>query len=457
LSGTVSVHLLHYSDLETAIDSPGQCARLAGEIAARRGPETLVVGSGDNTAPGALSLATEGAAAAEFFRAVDPDADTFGNHEFDFGPGRARELAGMAPQPWLCANATVDGERFAADETRPHRLVDAGEPVGVVGVAHPRTDEINPGAEGVTFHDPVPVVRERAATLRSAGATAVVVVSHCGYNDETIAAETDVDAVLGGHVHDIYTDIIEGTAVVRPGRGGQAFAELRLGEEPTVTVHEVGDDHVDESLATGLRDLMAAHGLDRTVATVDEPISRTEAATTVAESPIGNVVVDAFRWQSGADIALSPPGAIRSGDPLHGDVTVADLVALTPYDDDLLVVELTGERLREAFVAVPFGYHNDGHPEEFCSHVSGATVVWDDDAGELVHAAVDGDPVATDRSYTLAVPEYLVETNHVNDAFGPADVVDRYGLARDAIVAFARERGLDPRLDGRIRRPALDD
>lgn len=451
----MSVHLLHYSDLETGLDSPGQCARLAGEIAARRDRETLVVGTGDNTAPGALSLATEGEAALDFFRAVEPDGDTFGNHEFDFGPERARELAGLAPQPWLCANVTVDGHRFAEDETTPHRLVEAGEMVGLVGVAHPRTAELNPGLGALSFEDPVPVVREHAARLRAAGATRVVVLSHGGHTDERIAAETDVDAVLGGHVHDIFTDVIDGTAVVRPGRGGQSFAEVRLGSRPAAEVHEVGGDHVDESLATRLRDRLAATGLDRSVATAEEPIPRTETTTTVAESAIGNVVVDALRWQSGADVALSPPGAIRSGNPLQGAVTAADLVALTPYEDELLTVELPGGRLREAFVAVPFGYHDDGHPEEFCSHVSGATVVWDDDAGELLQARVDGDPVVADRRYTVGVPEYLVETDHVNDAFGPGDVVGQHGKARDAIVAYAREQGLDPTLDGRIRRPAL--
>jgi 2',3'-cyclic-nucleotide 2'-phosphodiesterase (5'-nucleotidase family) len=451
----VSVHLLHYSDLETALDSPTQCARLAGELAARRDTETLVVGTGDNTAPGALSLATEGAAALEFFRAVDPDADIFGNHEFDFGPERARELAGLAPQPWLCANVTVNDTRFAPAETEPTRLVDAGETAGLVGVSHPRTAEINPGLGGLSFHDPVPVVREHATRLRSAGATRVVVLSHCGYTDERIAAETDVDAVLGGHVHDTVTDIVGGTAVVRPGRGGRQFAQIRLGARPEVTVHGVSDDHVDESLAAGLRDRLAETGLDSAVTTVAEPISRTEPDTTVAESPIGNVVVDALRWQSGADVALSPPGAIRSGDPLQGTVTVADLVALTPYEDELLTVELPGDRLREAFVAVPFGYHDDGHPREQCSHVSGATVVWDDDNGQLIEARVGGNPLDADRTYTVGVPEYLVETDHVNNAFGPADVVDQHGRARDAIVAYAREQGLEASLDGRIRRPAL--
>jgi len=453
----VSVHLLHYSDLETALDSPAQCARLAGELAVRRDPETLVVGTGDNTAPGALSLATEGAGALEFFRAVDPDADVFGNHDFDFGPERARELAGLAPQPWLCANVTVDGHRFAPAETRPHRLVETGEPVGLVGVAHPRTAELNPALERLSFHDPVPVVRDHAAKLRAGGATHVVVLSHCGYTDERIAAETDVDAVLGGHVHDTVTDIVDGTAIVRPGRAGRQFAQLRLGSRPEMEIHEVGDEHVDESLAAGLRDRLAATGLDSAVTTVTEPIPRTETDTTVAESPIGNVVVDALRWQSGADIALSPPGAIRSGPPLQGTVTVADLVALTPYEDELVMVELPGWRLREAFVAVPFGYHDDGHPAEYCSHVSGASVVWDDDAGKLLRARVDGDPVAADRTYTVGVPEYLVETDHVNDAFGPEDVVGQHGKARDAIVEYAREQGITPSLDGRIRRPALGD
>jgi 2',3'-cyclic-nucleotide 2'-phosphodiesterase (5'-nucleotidase family) len=451
----VPVHLLHYADLETAIDDPEQCARLAGALAANRQEETLVLGAGDNTAPGALSLATEGAGALEFFRAVDPDADTFGNHDFDFGPERARELAEQAPQHWLCANAVVDGGRFADAQTQPSRLVDAGASVGLIGVAHPRTAEINPAAGEIEFLDPVPVVREHAERLRERGAEYVVVVSHCGYNDEEIARETDVDAVLGGHVHDVFTEVIDGTAVVRAGRAGESFSAVTLGDDPEITIHEVDDEHVDQDLAARLRERMAEHGLDEVVATVEEPIERSEAAATTAESRIGNVVVDALRWKSGADVALSPPGAMRAGDPLVGEVTVADLVSLTPYDDDLVVVELPGDRLREAFVAVPFGYHDDGYPDRHCSHVSGATVVWDDEAGELLNATVGGDPIDSEETYTVGTASYIVETDHVNAAFGPEDAVSRHGLAREAIVEYAREEGLNPSLEGRIRRPKL--
>jgi len=451
----MAVRILHYSDLETALDNPEQTGALAGTIEARRDDETVVVGTGDNTAPGALSLATDGRAALAVFEALDPDGDTFGNHDFDFGPENARELAADAPQPWLCANAHENGDRFAADATTPSRLVDAdGTTVGLVGVAHPKTGSINPAASDIDFADPVPVVREEAAALRDQGADHVVVLSHCGRIDEKIAQETDVAAVLGGHVHDVHTDTIDGTVVVRPGRAAGHLSEVTLDETPSVTVHDV-DGEVDETVTKRLRAQLAEHGLDEVVTTVEEPVERTEHAATVAGSQIGNFVTDALKWKAGADVAISPPGGIRAGDPLAGDVTAGELMSLTPYDDDLVTVELPGHRLREAFVAVPFGYHDEGHPDRYCSHVSGAHLRWDDDAGVLQDATVGGEPIDPNRQYTVAVADYLVHADFVNPAFGEGDVVDRHGLAAEALVEYAREVGIDPSTAQRVERPTL--
>jgi len=453
----MSLRILHYSDLETALDDPDRCARLVGAIAARRGDDTVVVGTGDNTAPGALPLATDGRAAMPFFRAVEPAADTFGNHDFDFGPETARELAAEAPQPYLCANAFVDGGRFAPDATEPSRLVETEDHrVGIVGVAHPETAGINPAAEGVTFADPVPAIQDEAAALRDRGAEFVVVASHCGKRDDRIARETDVDVVLGGHVHDVHVETVADTFVVRPGRAGRYFAEVELAPSRDVTIREVGEERRDEAVAAALREHLAEHGLDEVVATVDDPVPLTEEAATVAESRAGNLVADALRWRADADAAISPTGALRSGDPLTGDVTVADLQGLAPYDDELAVVSLPGDRMREALAELPVGYHHEQFPDRFCSHVSGASIVWDDEGGTLREATVGDDPVDPAGEYTLAVADYLVETDHVSAAFDEADVVGRHGVARDAIVEYARAEGIAPEIEGRIERPALD-
>jgi hypothetical protein len=135
---------------------------------------------------------------------------------------------------------------------------------------------------------------------------------------------------------------------------------------------------------------------------------------------------------------------------------VAEIVGLAPYQDELVVVELSGERLRETLSEVPLGYYGEEFPDRFCSHVSGARIVFDDAAGELREATVGGEPIGPDHEYRLAVADYLIGTDHVTATFGPEDVIDRYGVARDAIVAYAREKGLDPAIEGRIERPALD-
>ena len=453
----MAVHILQYSDVETALDEPERCGALAGTIHALAGEETIVAGSGDNTAPGALSLATDGHAALTFFDAVDPAVDTFGNHDFDFGPENARELAGSSPQTWLCANATTSSGRFAPEVSQPSTLVETDEAtIGFIGVSHPKTSVINPAAAGVEFSDPVEAVTEEVRTFEAQAVDHVVVVSHCGRDDKRIARETDVDAILGGHVHDVYQETVAGTTIVRPGRAGRYVSEVILdGGIPSASIHEVDDGYVDDSLVEALRQKRAENGLDEVVTHVEVPISRTEEAATSAGSRIGHLLTDALRWRTEADVAISPPGTIRSGDPLAGDVTVADLLGMAPYRDELTTVDIRGDRLRDAFVAVPTGYHDDAYPNRYCSHVSGAHLVWDDEAGELLDASVGGESLDPSRWYTVAVADYLVETDHVNDAFGPEDVVDTFGIACDAVVDFAREIGLDGGFDRRVDRPSL--
>ena len=54
------VRLLHYSDIENLFDDAERAARFVGRIRELDGEDALVVGTGDNTAPGVVSLAANG-------------------------------------------------------------------------------------------------------------------------------------------------------------------------------------------------------------------------------------------------------------------------------------------------------------------------------------------------------------------------------------------------------------
>jgi 2',3'-cyclic-nucleotide 2'-phosphodiesterase (5'-nucleotidase family) len=498
------LRLLAYSDLESAYDDPDRVGALSARLARRRDDRTLVVGAGDNTALGTLALLTDAgrAQALPFFEGVGPAADTFGNHDFDPGPEWAAEWADRVPATYCCANATGPGVDDVPDATVVER---DGIRVGVVGVAHPETDDICGAVDAVDFGDPVPAAREALADL---AVDYRVVLAHCGAEDPRVAREVDADVVVGGHLHDRRASRHDGTVLVRTAGGGVELVEVTLGSDPEVAFHDVdpatfdpggattgdpvtagdgngavadgdgvaadgnggagaaaGDDPlpVAASVARTYRERRAELGVDEVAARVADPLVRTETERFGGESRVGNFGADAMRAATAeasgderadggiggaADLTLFPAGSVRTGDPLAGAVTVGDVVSVCPFGGPVVECELDGTELRDVLAEAAHPHAGDRGWVQF--HVSGGRVVWTDDS-ELARATVGGDPLNPDRTYRVATPEYVVRI----DAFAPLNrgsAVVEHDEQWEALVSHARRGGLDVACEGRIRR-----
>jgi len=444
----MSPRLLHYSDIENAYDTPERVARVAGLLADRYGPDAVVAGSGDNTGPGVLSLVADGRQSLDFFEAVEPHVETAGNHDFDHGFDALRGVVADSPQQWTLANVSLDGQRFGTEAgVEPGVLVDAADAaVGFVGVLDPATTEMTPGTDALAFSDPVDAVARTEPGLREAGAGFVVALAHTNDDDaRSIAADTGVDAVLAGHSHHQHATAIGGTPLTRPGATGSYVYEVDL-DAGDVTCHDTGTADPDPTVEAALRDRIADNGLDEVVAHVEEPISRDRERRLGGEWRLGNFVADAYRWKTGADAALQNGGGIREGPPLSGDVTVADLVSVSPFEEPVVVASVTGRELRSV-VAEADGRAVDGLNDYWYGHVSGMRVAAENGRYEPY---VDGQPVAGDDRYTLAVPNYLLITDLEFPTLTESHAVERYDLQYEVVVEYARESGIDARLEGRI-------
>jgi 2',3'-cyclic-nucleotide 2'-phosphodiesterase (5'-nucleotidase family) len=440
--------VLHYSDLENAYDTPERIGRVAGVLRARDGPDALVAGSGDNTAPGVLSLVTDGRQALDFFEAVEPDADTLGNHDFDNGRDALDAVIDESPHPWTVANVTVDGRPIATDRgVTPTVTVEVdGETVGLVGVVAPETPSMVPHLSEPTFSDPVAAVRRAVDSLAADGADYVVALAHTSDDDSRrIARETAVDAVLAGHAHDPTDAVIDGTVLTRPGASGRLVYEVDLGTR-TATRHETAEFPVVDDVAGALRDRIAAHGLDEVVDTVDDPLSRDRAHKLHGEWRLGNFVADAYRWATGADVGLQNAGGIREGPPLSGPVTVGELVGLSPFEEPVVVAEVTGDRLRQ-IAREADGRAVDGVPDYWWGHVSGLRI---DGTPSDPTASVGGDPIDPAATYRIATPAFVLGSDREFPSLSPEHRVDAVEAQYEVIVAYAREHGVEAPLDGRL-------
>ncbi|PSQ03123.1 bifunctional metallophosphatase/5'-nucleotidase [Halobacteriales archaeon QS_5_70_17] len=444
------LRILQYSDLEGAYDEPDRLARGAGLLAARRDDRTLVVGTGDNTGPGALPLVEGGRQSIPFFERIRPDAETFGNHDFDYGLAAARDIAADSPQPWVCANARVGSEREPfgrAAGVVPSTVLEAsGARVGVVGVAAPATPEMSTAAADLRIEDPVEAVGREIGRLRERGVDYLVVLSHLGASDDELARTFDLDAVLGGHVHAPRAEVVAGTPCTRPGANGHRVAAVDL-EAGTARLLDVDGAPVDEGVRERFAAMREATGLGETVARAADPVERRRDLRTSGECRIGNFVADAYRWAADADLAVHNSGGIRDGPALSGAVTVADLVGVVPFDEPVAVAEVTGGELQSLFGEAYRAPHGEARWE---AHVSGAEVVYDTDAREVRELRVDGAPVADDRTYALATNDYLLTTSREFPTLTERHRRETLDVQYEVLAAYARSEGIGPSREGRI-------
>ncbi|WP_277552980.1 bifunctional metallophosphatase/5'-nucleotidase [Halobaculum limi] len=447
---------VHYSDIENVYDDPERAGRLAGLIDSLDGSDALVVGTGDDTAPGVAATVAKGRQAVDFYHAVGTDVETFGNHDFDFGTDAARDIVADSPQTWVSANVyDEDGQPFGESEGVVPWTVEHvdGDRIGIFGVTDPATDSLNPMAAEMTFTDPYEAARDAVSDLRAEGVNYVVAASHLGGGDDDLARIDGVDLVLGGHVHSERAEEVDGVLCTRPGVNGHTVLEVTLDESgASVTRHHPDDAPVDTTVADGLRERIAAAGLDQTVGVVDDPIERTEAAIHGGECRIGNLVADAYREAADADVGLQNAGGLRLGHPLSGEVTLADLISVLPFEEPVVVAELTGAELLDAFREMSAAVVDFGEDDWWHGHLSGAQVVWDDDEAELVDATVGGEAVDPERIYRVATAEYLLHSDHEFPSIDERHRAGEFGIQHDVLAAYIRDHGIDPRIAGRIRR-----
>jgi 2',3'-cyclic-nucleotide 2'-phosphodiesterase (5'-nucleotidase family) len=158
----------------------------------------------------------------------------------------------------------------------------------------------------------------------------------------------------------------------------------------------------DRAIAAMVEDYARAIGpiLDRVVATLDRPLVRSGR-----EHALGNLVADAQRRATGADVAIMNNGGLRT-DLQAGPVRYEDLFRVQPFGNTLVVLELTGAGLIQAVEHSMSGGRSGGH-------FSGLRVRYRleaEDGRRVVSATLEsGADVQPNAVYRVVVNNFLAE------------------------------------------------
>ena len=360
--GETCITLLHTNDIHSHLEAAAKVAHYVQKVREQVPDDRLLlVDCGDFLDKSRME--TEGTAAGvnrDLLREMRYDALTLGNNEgLTLTYEQLHEYGQSLDIPIVCANFRPR----RPGSKRPDWLVPslivrkANLRIGLIGLTAPFNDYYE--LLGWHAEDPLAAAARELSRLRGE-VDIVVVMSHLGLRyDERLAAQVaGIDLILGAHTHHLLEKplYVGRAAMSAAGKFGRHIGHLRLSltpgsaseaqDKPRITVAggcvPLDDGPSDPAV---LRINAAAYAearqrMSRTVAKLDKPLKWSAEA----ESPLANLLAEAVRIRTDAEIGLVNAGQLLNG--LDSGIVTEEIIhAICPSPINCCSMELTGRQI----------------------------------------------------------------------------------------------------------------
>jgi 5'-nucleotidase len=357
---------------QPSVGGAARRATLVRELRRQLHNPSMLVDAGDVFTRGPLTNAYEGIADIEAMNSVGYELAAIGNNEFKAKDGvEENDSAGAQAAllqvvkrsrfPWICANARDEKGAFI-EGVQPYVVREFnGVRVGFLGLTAPRSAGY-PQTRGWKITNPLDAAREWIPKAR-AHCDILIAVTHLGVGlDSVIATHTSgIDAIVGGDSHTFLYKAIElenrdgaMVPIVQTGEFGVNLGRFDLSfrktgdrwklEEYRYELMPVGPKlaearDVVETLRPYVRPFEVEVGrLDpKLIGTI--PALRTRNTT--------QLIVDAIRGETGADLAINPEGGGFFEVFRHPTVTRYDIYSIMPFKNRVVTAMMTGSEIAD--------------------------------------------------------------------------------------------------------------
>ncbi|MFN2529908.1 MAG: bifunctional UDP-sugar hydrolase/5'-nucleotidase [Pyrinomonadaceae bacterium] len=312
--------------------------------------------------------------------ALGYDAMVVGNHEYNFGLKVLEKARREAHFPWLSANTyDVNSNKTHYDPYIVKQF--GGVRVGILGLTTPGIPNWDnpPNYAGLDFHEPLIEAKEWVATLREKEKVDIVVVAmHMGLEEDlrtgeispgqvqneneaiTIAKNVPgIDVIFMGHTHrDVPSLYINGVLLTQADAWGRrlARADIYLEKRPDgwgVYAKAARTIAVDDRTPADPDLVKIAEPYDReTQRWLDRPIGSSAVELTAKEARFHDTAILDLIQKVQLEAGNAEVSMVANFNPeariAKGPVTVRDIAGLYIYENTLVVLEVTGQQLKDA-------------------------------------------------------------------------------------------------------------
>lgn len=379
----------------------------------------------------------------EFLNIAGVVANTIGNHECDAKLDVIERVVSDRQYRLLGANMHPDDDSKMSNIISDSFIIENnGNRYGFIGLVPPDmakhlkrpedADEFNISDMEDTIED----LQEEVDKLKQNGVNKIILLSHTGFDNEKYIAQnvSDIDIILGGHTHNLLTEVKEGENLFKSPKGEPVLL-MQVGRDgehigvPNIVFNELGQItkiqynviNTDEFA----RSLIAKNSIEKVLGK-PEVVGRIDYVENqpndiyAYENPNCDFITDCMREELETDIAIMNSANIRSRFS-RGDIDTRDLELISPFGNKMSVIRASEAELVDRFNntikrSMKSEFHRPG-----IFQVSGLKYEYSKSEGKLTKLStidkdgnenpIDLENPREDKFYTIAIDDYCAQSD----------------------------------------------
>ena len=441
-------------------------ATLKRRIAAA-GRTPFLILAGDFLSSSVASTVFKGEQMVAALNATGLDMATLGNHEFDFGVDLLIQRMKEARWQWVVSNVIDIQTGKPIGDAAPYVVrTFGGLKVGFLGLCLTTGGISREKLARIRLIDPQVAAATYLPMLKAEQVDVVVAVTHLAFAEDRALAERfpEIDVIIGGHEHFPIAATENRTLISKAGSEAKFVARIDIARRPSGAIERFYElmpitnalpDEPGAAAVIGSYEARLGGEFDARVAATSVPLDGVTQRVRTAETNLGNLVADAMRAETGAQIALLNSGGIR-GDRVFaaGPITRRMVLEIHPFDNVVCEVRISGRTL---LAALNHGVARLPAVAGQFPQVSGLTMRVDPQAApgsRVSDVRIGGQSLDPAATYTVAIPDYVLNGGDDYTMFNGERVLispqDGSTIAATLEKYLTERRQVAPRIEGRI-------
>ncbi|MCL4378457.1 MAG: bifunctional metallophosphatase/5'-nucleotidase [Actinobacteria bacterium] len=379
--------------------------------------------SGDMVQGSLIDLEYKGVSTMEIMNYLAPDVVALGNHELDYGLPHLLFLEKIANFPIVNANLYI--KKYNKRLMVPHLIIKkAGFDILFTGIITEKIldslkmDSLIGGI--ITLEEASSEIGKIINAYKNDDIDLTIILTHIGFESDLQLAkllkpEWGVDIIIGGHSHTVLDKpaMVNNILIAQAGVGSDQVGRFDIvvdDDTNSIVQYNWQLIPIDDKLAEPDKNLQIfidsfKDAVDRKYNTIICKFSKTLThSAREIETPLGNLIADAFAEMAEIDVMLVGSGSIRIKEmgPL---VTLKDFRSCFPYDDSLNRFTVSGSELKKMFSHFMRKDNRNGEGE--CYQVnSSIRAIYSDAGKQLLSLEFKEKPVDEDGLYKICMQGY---------------------------------------------------